>query len=114
MTGAGHDPLSFSATEGGEPFAAALRDELSSRLVDVPLLDLVSSVGEALGPDYHPTATGRARPGLVVVVSPIKRSGERATVGVEVAGQGGAGWEYVLNVTGATATISDTQMAWVS
>jgi hypothetical protein len=114
VTGAGHEPLSFSAAAGGEPFSATLRDELSRRLVDVPLLDLVSSVEEVLGPDYHRTATGGARPGVVVVVSPITRSGERATVGVEVGGQGGAGWEYVLTVTGGAAMIMDAQMRWIS
>jgi hypothetical protein len=114
VTGAGREPLAISESASGERFTGALRDELSRRLVDVPLLDLVSSMEEVLGTDYHPTATGGARPGVLVVVSPISRTGDRVTMGVQVGPPGGVGWEYVLDVTGGTATITDAQMTWIS
>jgi hypothetical protein len=114
IAGAGHEPLSTSESASRERFPVALRDELSRRLADVPLLDMVSSMEEVLGPDYHPTATGGARPGVLVVVSPITRTGDRVTMGVQVGPPGGVGWEYVLNVTGGTATIADAHMTWIS
>jgi hypothetical protein len=80
----------------------------------VPLLDFVGSMEEALGPDYHPTATGGARPGVVVAVSPINRSAERATMGVQIGPPGGVGWEYVLIVNDGTAAITDAAQTWIS
>ena len=115
VAGAGQaPPLSISASASGEPFSIALKEELSRRLVDVPLLDFVGSMEEVLGPDYHPTATGGARPGCLVVVSPISRGAGRATMGVQVGPPGGAGWEYVLDVGDGTAAITDAGLTWIS
>ena len=80
----------------------------------MPLLDFVGSMEEVLGPDYHPTATGRARPGVLVVVSPIDGGAGQVTMGVQVGPPGGAGWEYVLDVGAGTAVISDARIAWIA
>jgi hypothetical protein len=114
VAGAGDRPLSFSQSASGEPFGPTLRGELSRRLADLPLLGFVTSMEEVLGPDYHPTATGHARPGVLVVLAPTTESGDYVTIGVQVGPPGGAGWEYNLTVSGTTATINDAQLTWIA
>ena len=111
--GAGRRPLSIPATATGERFAVDLTESISQRLADLPLLGMVGSMAEVLGPDYHPTAPQTLRPGLLVIVSPITDSTEGLAIGVQVGPPGGVGWEYIVAVIGDTATIIDAQMTWV-
>lgn len=114
VTDAGRWPLSFLASASGEPFAPGVLEELSHRLADLPLLGVVASMEEVLGPDYRPSATSTARPGVLVHVSPVVESADGFTVGVEVGPPGGAGWLYLVAVTADAATIVDAQEAWIS
>ena len=114
IDGAGRVPLSIPATATGEPFAADLIESISRRLADVPMLGTAGSMREVLGPDYHPTAPQTLRPGVLVVVSPITDTAGGSSIGVQVGPPGGAGWQYIIAVTGATATIIDAQMTWIS
>jgi hypothetical protein len=110
---AGRWPVTFSGSASGEPFAPGVLEELSRRLVDVPLLGVVASMEEALGPDYQPTATAK-RPGLLVQVSPLVESDDGFAIGVEVGPPGGQGWLYRVAVTANAATIADVQESWTS
>ena len=114
IDGAGRVPLSIPATATGEPFAADLIESISRRLADVPMLGTAGSMREVLGPDYHPTAPQTLRPGVLVVVSPITETAGGSSIGVQVGPPGGAGWQYIITVTDATATIVDAQMTWIS
>ena len=68
---AGQTPLSISASASGEPFPPGVLDAIVGRLADLPVLGVVRSMEDVLGPDYHPTVPQTARPGVLIVVSPI-------------------------------------------
>ena len=111
---AGQTPLSISASASGEPFPPGVLDAIVGRLADLPLLGVVSSMEDVLGPDYHPTAPQTARPGVLIVVSPIIKAGTTFQVGVQVGPPGGVGWVYVVTLDGETASIVDAQSPWIS
>ena len=111
---AGRWPVTFSGSASGDPFAPGVLEELSRRLVDVPLLGVVASMEEAVGPDYQPSATASKRPGLLVQVSPLVESDDGLAIGVEVGPPGGQGSIYRVAVTANAATIADVQESWTS
>jgi hypothetical protein len=111
---AGQTPLSISASASGEPFPPGVLDAIVGRLADLPVLGVVNSMEDVLGPDYHPTAPQTARPGVLIVVSPIIIAGGMFEAGVQVGPPGGAGWVYVVTFDGETASIVDAQSPWIS